>query len=270
MQNRSDNVLTLSDVRFGFPKRRDFLGPVSAVVRPGQCWAIVGPNGSGKSTLLRLMAGLLTPDRGTIALDGAALSSLTARARAQRIALVPQHPPADLDLPVESLVLMGRFPHRSLGLFESATDRAVAEHAMEVTQTTRFADRSVRTLSGGELQRVHIAAALTQEPKLLLLDEPTASLDMNHELAIFRILRDRAERDGLAVVVVTHDINLAAHHCTNALLLDDGQVAAIGDPNDVITPQRLAPVFGVSMSSLPVGDSGGRWVVPVDSGKDAT
>ncbi len=270
MANRSDNVLALSEVGFGFPERRDFLGPVSAVVRPGQCWAIIGPNGSGKSTLLRLMAGLLAPDRGTIALDGAPLSSLTARARARCIALVPQHPPADLDLPVQSLVLMGRFPHRSLGLFESSTDRAVAERAMDVTQTTRFADRSVRTLSGGESQRVHIAAALTQEPTLLLLDEPTASLDLNHELAIFRILRDRAERDGLAVVVVTHDINLAARYCTNVLLLDDGRVAAIGDPSDVITPERLAPVFGVEMTSLQIADGGGRWVVPIGCGKDAT
>ena len=268
MASEPDGPLALRAVRFGFPSRPGFLGPVSAVVEPGQCWAIVGPNGSGKSTLLRLMAGLRSPDQGAIDFGGVALSSMSARTRARRIALVPQHPPADVDLSVRDLVLMGRYPHRTFGMFESAADRAVAERAMAVTRTSQFADRSLRTLSGGEAQRVHIAAALAQEPKLLLLDEPTASLDVHHELAIFQILRDRADRDGLAVVVVTHDVNLAAHFGTHALLLDGGRVAAVGSPGEVISPDRLAPVFGVEMTALPLGEAGGRWVVPVGSTRE--
>ncbi len=257
-------ALTLNGIAFGFPTRPDFLGPVDVTIRTGECWAIVGPNGAGKSTLLRLMAGLLTPDSGSIDVAGDDLSRLPARLRAKRIAFVPQNPPTDFDLCVREIVVMGRFPHRSMGLFESADDYAIAQRMMEVTQTCEFADRPLCTLSGGEAQRVHVASSLTQEPQFLLLDEPTASLDLQHQLAIFSILRDRALHEGLAVVVVTHDVNLAARFCSNVLLLDDGQCVAQGSPEEVLTADILGGVYGVSLETLVSSSgSGGRWVVPV-------
>lgn len=258
-------ALALREVCFGFAARPDFLGPVTATLQPGQFWAIVGPNGAGKSTLLRLMAGLHRPNAGEVTLAGHSIAAMHARARAQRIAFVPQQVSPDVALSVRDLVLLGRFPHRSWGLFESAEDFHIADEAMRMTETLRFADRSVMTLSGGEAQRVHLAAALAQEPRILLLDEPTAALDIQHQLAVFRILRERASKDDLTVVVVTHDVNLATPFCSHALLLSDGRVAAIGDPEEVLTPEVLGPVYGVSLATLAVpGRPQRRWLVPVN------
>lgn len=250
-------------MRYGYTARPDFLGPVTLTIRPGQCWGIIGPNGAGKSTLLRLMAGLRHPDSGRVTLGHRSLAQLTGRERAQRIAFVPQHPPADIDSTARAVVLLGRFPHRTLALFESVDDRRIADRAMEITETIGFADRPLTTLSGGEAQRVHIAAALAQEPQFLLLDEPTASLDLQHQQAIFHILRQRTTGDGLAVAVVTHDVNLARQYCSHVLLLHDGRVVADGGPEDVVTPDVLRPVYGVELATLTIpGDSTRSWVVP--------
>ena len=264
MIGEAATVLRLEELRFGFANRPDFLGPVSLTVDRGQCWAILGPNGAGKSTLLRLMAGLYKPYAGSVSICGKPLTTTPARERARAIAFLPQNPPTDSDLPSRAVVLMGRFPHRSLGLFESAEDYRIADHAMEVTETLQFAERPIATLSGGEAQRVHLAAAIAQEPQVLLLDEPTASLDLQHQLGIFEILRDRANRDGLAVVVVTHDVNLAVRFCSHVLLLSDGRCAAMGMPAEVLTPEVLGPVYGVELVTLTVPEGGDRrWIVPV-------
>ncbi len=270
MPREAPAMLSLGEIRFGYPSRPDFLGPVTLSVQRGQCWAIVGPNGAGKSTLLRLMAGLARPCAGTINLDGTPLADMPGRVRAQRVTFVPQNPPGDLDITVRDMVLMGRFPHRSLGLFESADDFRISDEAMAITATQSFADRPICTLSGGEAQRVHLAAALAQQPQLVLLDEPTASLDIAHQLAIFEILRDRAQSENLSVVVVTHDINLASLFCSNILLLCDGRVVAAGPPDEVLTPQVLGPVYGVVLATLTLPDDPTRrWVVPVTAGRRA-
>jgi len=181
------------------------------------------------------------------------------------MAFVPQHPPHDLDLTAASLALMGRYPHRSFGLFESADDYQIARRAMQLTETTPLAERAMYTLSGGEAQRVHLAAALAQEPHLLLLDEPTTSLDLQHQLGIFTILRDRARADHFGVVVVTHDVNLAAQFCSHVLLLHHGKVEASGTPDDVLTSARLEPVYGVTLTVVDVPQRPGRrWLVPLE------
>ncbi len=263
MNSQARPVLSLEDVRFGFPDRPDFLGPVTMTIHPGECWGIVGPNGAGKSTLLRLMAGLYQPRCGRVQVDGRPILSMSGRERARRIAFMPQRLPVDLDQSARDVVLLGRFPRRAMGLFESIEDHRVAEEAMSVTATLPFADRPIRTLSGGEAQRVHVAAALAQEPQLLLLDEPTASLDLEHQLAIFRILRDRAEADGLTVVVVTHDINLAAQFCSRVLVIEDGRAIAMGCPDDVLVPEVLTPVYKVELVTLTTPQAAGRrWIVP--------
>lgn len=259
-------MLRLEDVRFGFKSRPDFLGPVSLEVRPGECWAIVGPNGAGKSTLLRLMAGLLHPGSGSVTLDGSALSSLSIRDRARRVAFMPQSISQDLDYVARDIVLMGRFPHRSLGLFESSRDLEIAGRAMSQTQTLDLADRSLATLSGGEAQRVHLAAALAQEPGLLLLDEPTASLDLQHQISIFSILTETVTRGARGVVVVTHDVNLAANFCSHVVLMNEGRVVACDAPREVLSREVLEPVYGVKLMVAQGGDSTHRWVFPVPGG----
>jgi iron complex transport system ATP-binding protein len=256
-------MLTLDEIRFGFADRPEFLGPISLRIDIGQCWAVVGPNGAGKSTLLRLIAGLYAPQAGRIELSGRDLAGYSRRARARQIAFVPQRADCDFELSVREVVLMGRFPHRSFGFFESAEDHRLAEEAMARTTTLEFADRPISTLSGGEAQRVHIAAALAQRPPLLLLDEPTASLDLQHERLIFELLARQAGDNRLAVVVVTHDINLAADFCTHALLLHQGKAIASGPPQTVLRPDLLNPVYGVDLEAVAApGRAARRWLIP--------
>ncbi|MEK6644392.1 MAG: ABC transporter ATP-binding protein [Planctomycetota bacterium] len=256
-------MLAARNVAFGFPERPDFLKPVTLDLRGGECWGLVGPNGAGKSTLLRLLAGLVQPSGGNILLDGASLASLSARDRARRIAFLPQHMPRDLANTALDVVLMGRFPHRRLGLFESAEDVDIARRSLTLTDAAMFADRTLATLSGGEAQRVHLAASLAQAPSILLLDEPTAALDLRHQLTIFTLLRSLAKRDGLAIVVVTHDLNLAARFCTHVLLLDDGRSVASGTPGDVLTTATLERVYGVKIAHVTAPGDQSRWLLPL-------
>lgn len=242
--------LRLDSVRFGYPGRGDFLGPVSMEVTAGQRWAIVGPNGAGKSTLLRLMAGLLRPTGGRIRIADMDNREIRSRDRARWLALLPQHPPHDLPITAREVVLMGRFPHRSLGMFESPGDHLAAERAMRTTGILELADRPIATLSGGEAQRVHLAAAIAQNPKVLLLDEPTASLDLQHQLTVLRILTDLAAKESVAVIMVNHDVNQALRFCSDAILLHRGQPVASGKPDSVLTPEVLRPVYGVSLADV--------------------
>lgn len=294
MTDADASILSATGVTFGFPQRPAFLHPVHLDIRPGECWGIIGPNGAGKSTLLRLLAGLLRPTAGTVCLEGRSLRDVSPRARARRIAFLPQHLPTDLATIARDVVLMGRFPHRQFGLFESADDFAIADRAMATTGTLEFAERPLATLSGGEAQRVHIAAAIAQQPAALLLDEPTASLDLYHQLSIFSILQNLTRHDrrgtgaspvdpcgtgvspvnpggagvspvnALAAVVVTHDVNLAARFCSHVLLLDDGKPVAAGPPAEVVTAEILEAVYQVELTvtDSPI-DSTGRWIIPI-------
>ncbi|MBN2562751.1 MAG: ABC transporter ATP-binding protein [Phycisphaerae bacterium] len=255
-------ILSAANVTFGYPQRPDFLQPARLEVRRGQCWGIIGPNGAGKSTLLRLLAGLLTPETGAVRLEGCPLQDIPLRQRARRIAFLPQHVPSDLQTTARDIVLMGRFPHRRFGLFEDAADLAIADRALATTGTAAFADRPLATLSGGEAQRVHVAAALAQQPAVLLMDEPTASLDLYHQLSVFTILRNLAGQERLAVVVVTHDVNLAARFCSHVLLLDDGRSVAAGQPADVVKAEILAPVYQVEFAVAGTGKAAVPWIVP--------
>jgi len=213
----------------------------------GECWGIIGPNGAGKSTLLRILAGLLQPTAGTVSLQGTPLHRIAPKARAQQLAYLPQRFECDPSLSAEQVVLLGRYPFRSLGLFESAADYEIARAAMQRTDTLPFSNRPIGSLSGGEAQRVHLAAVLAQQPQIILLDEPTTALDWKHQLAIFEVIRSSAA-DGKLVVVVTHDLNLAARFCDRLLLLHAGQVAASGSAADVLTPKILTPVYNVDVA----------------------
>jgi len=258
------------DVTFGFPERPNFLGPIHLDLHRGECLGIVGPNGAGKSTLLRLLAGLRQPASGRVELDGRPLSSMGGIQRARRIAFLPQQTPKDLPHTVSRIVLMGRFPHRRFGLFENAADVSIARRAMEATDTLPFELRPLASLSGGEAQRVHLAAAIAQQPTVLLLDEPTAALDLAHQLSIFDLLRRLGRQEGISIVVVTHDLNLASRFCGRVLLLDDGRPVALGAPEEVLSPQRLEPVYHVRLGFATVHGAK-PWIVPLAAiRRDAT
>ena len=246
------HILALDEVRFGFAPDSTFLGPVNLKVGPGQFWGIVGPNGAGKSTLLRLMAGLIVPKSGTVLLRGVPLHQQPRSDRAKALALLPQHMPTDLDLTVRALVLLGRYPYRSASLFESAEDHRIADRAIAATELTHLTDRALGTLSGGEVQRAHLAAALAQTPDVLLLDEPTASLDLHHQMAVCDTVSSFVAEADHAAVVVTHDVNLAMQHCTHVLLMCDGATVACGPPRDVMTTETLGRVYRVTVTAVDV------------------
>lgn len=258
-------LLTLHDVRFAFPAQEEFLGPVSLAIHAGELWAVVGPNGAGKSTLLRIMAGLLRARSGDVRWESRPLAAWSRRERAKRIAFLPQQA-ADVDeLTAREWVLLGRYPHRSLGLFESVKDQSECDRAMALTDVRSLADRCLQQLSGGEFQRVRLAGALVQRPRLMLLDEPTASLDLQHQLAFFRLVRKHVDGGNLAAVVVTHDVNLALRYCGRALLLHRGRVVACGAAAEVLTPETLTPVYSVGLTALRDDRRPDqRWIVPTD------
>jgi iron complex transport system ATP-binding protein len=218
---------------------------VSLSIAPGELTGILGPNGSGKTTLLKMLAGTLTPTAGSIAFDGRPLSAWKRRDLAKRIALVPQETHAPFDFTVLDIVLMGRFPHLGTFALEGPADLSIAEQALASTGTSAFAQRPFATLSGGEKQRVVIAGALAQSPELLLLDEPTASLDLGHQLDVQLLLAALNRDRGVTMILSTHDLNLAAALCRNLILLRGGRVIAQGPTDTVLTPATVRDLYGV-------------------------
>ncbi len=204
--------------------------------------AITGPNGAGKSTLLGILAGLRSPYRGSCTYRGVEVRAWKRREFARRVAFLPQSLRIQFPFTAKEVVLMGRTPY-SHGWMESTEDEGAVERAMEVTDTREFASRDFRSLSGGEAQRVILAAALAQQPDTLLLDEPTTYLDLKHQFSLYRLLSGLAQR--MLVVAVTHDLNLALQFAGRVLVLDRGQLAGDGPPAEVFQPERIAQVFGV-------------------------
>jgi iron complex transport system ATP-binding protein len=229
----------------------------------GSITGLLGPNGSGKTTLVRLASAGLTPSAGGIALFGDDLSSLPSRERARRVAVVPQETYPVFDFTVEEIVRMGRAPHLGLLGLEGPRDRKIAREAIELCEVDHVAARSFRALSGGERQRVMLARALAQEARLLLLDEPTAFLDLKHRLAVYALLGRLHRQQGLTVVVVSHDINLAARHCDRLVLLRNGAVAADGAPAEVLRPDSIRSVYDVDVEVRIDPSSGRPFVIPL-------
>lgn len=223
---------------------------------------IVGPNGSGKSTLLRLLAGLQTPSRGRILLDHTPLSRLSRRAIAKRIGFLPQETPSLFDYTVEEVVMMGRYVHgEGVGAL-TQQDRKATDKAINCLDINFLRHRPLSHLSGGERRRAMIASVLAQEPELLLLDEPTASLDIHHAAAVMRLLSDFSECQP-TVIVVTHDINLASLFAKRLLLLADGKRVCDGAPEQVILPATMHNVYGNDLRIEKHPQTGGPLVIPV-------
>ncbi len=221
---------------------------------------IVGPNGSGKSTLLRLAAGILPPGTGRVRLDGVALSDMSRRSIARQIGFLPQETPPLFDYSVEMVVRMGRYAHVGWTGALAEKDRRAIAHALRAVAMDELQRRPLSHLSGGERRRAMIAAVLAQEPDLLLLDEPTASLDMHHAAAIMRLLAT-SSADGRSVVVVTHDINLAALFAERLLMIVNGQVFADGTPDDVVRARIVRDAYGEDLLVRKHPETGGPMVV---------
>jgi iron complex transport system ATP-binding protein len=247
---------------------------VSLTLMAGEMVGLIGPNGGGKSTLLRVLSRTLTPQQGEVRLSGEAIRKLKSREIARRMAVVPQTEPTLFDFTVREVVLMGRHAHLSGLSGETERDYAVATQAMAMTDTLSLADRLITELSGGEHRRVLIARALAQESPTILLDEPTAHLDITHQADVLAIIRGLADRDGTAVLVALHDLNLAAEFCDRLLLLANGSILADGPPDTVITPQNLALAYGAPISVTRNPASGKPFILPTlpssDSGEGAT
>ena len=236
--------------------------------------AIVGPNGSGKSTLLKLMAGTLEPSAGTVHFLDRALSDWPRRELARVLGVVAQSEDLRFPLTVRELVALGRYPYLGPWQRERTIDRDAVASAMERCEVTAFAERPASSLSGGEFQRARIARALAQEPEVLLLDEPTSALDIHHQMATFGLLRDLAHTGGVTVLVVTHQLNLAARFADTLLLLHEGRRMAQGTPVDVLTESLLEDVYDWPLTVVPFPaagpDRGAPQVVPLrpDSASD--
>ena len=239
---------------------REVIHELSARFERGQVTALLGPNGSGKSTLLACLAGLLRPQSGRALIDGIDVMALNARARAQRIGLLPQTAEVHWDIDVATLVSLGRFPHRGRW-GESAADRAAVARAMSAMDLTPLAARSVKRLSGGERGRALLARVLAGEPDWLLADEPLASLDPAHQLDVLDRLREIAAH-GAGVIVVVHDLSHAARVADSVLLMREGRVVAHGGHDVVLSEEFLRAAFDIDVH---IGDaaSGDRFVVPL-------
>lgn len=241
------------------------LDGVSMEVPDGSLYAVLGPNGSGKSTLMKALLGSVALTAGRALLDGRAIAAWSRRERARAVGVVPQGETIAFPLTVRELVAMGRYPHLGALAAEREEDRTAVRRALEQCDIVELASRDVMTLSGGELQRARIARALAQEPRALVLDEPTASLDIHHEMAILELLRASADA-GMTVVVVTHGLDLAGRFADRVLLLSAGKVAAEGRPPEVLRADVLERVYRwpVEVSVDPA--TGATRVTPLERG----
>jgi iron complex transport system ATP-binding protein len=224
------------------------LRQVSLSLAAGELLGVVGPNGSGKSTLIRAITRLVRPLGGDIRLDGSEVGRLSQRELACWAAVVPQNPYLPDAFTVLEVALMGRTPHLGLLQSEGRADLAAVRRALEQTDTWQLASRRVGELSGGERQRVVVARALAQETPLLLLDEPTAHLDVGHQAAVLDLLRELCRREGKAVLAVIHDLSLAGQYCDRLVMLSGGCIVGEGEPQEVLSPSLLASVYGTRVS----------------------
>ena len=248
---------------------REVLHGLDLTAQHGAFLGVLGPNGSGKSTLLRALTGVLPLTAGEVTLLGTPVKRAFRRRIAQRVGVVPQASGVPFEFTAREVVAMGRTPHITRLHGESERDRQAIAAAMERTDTVHLAARPISELSGGEAQRIIIARALAQEPELLLLDEPTAFLDLNHQIDVFGLLRRLNRDEGLTVLCVSHDLNLASVYCDRVVLLREGRIAADGSPGEVVTAERIREVYGAQVlvdTDTPSGRPRVTLLGPADAG----
>ena len=239
-------AITTYNLSHSFAKR-NVLRRLSFSIEKGDFFIIIGPNGSGKTTLMKLMAGILRPQKGQIEILGLPNRSYTPKALARAVAFVPQRLPADLPFTAGEAVLLGRAPYQGALGIEGDRDLEIANQAMQFTEVNHLNRLNISQLSGGELQRVFIARAICQEPEIMLLDEPTASLDLAHQVKVMDLMEKLKREKGITVIMVSHDVNLAAMYGNQVLLLREGQIASSGFPSDVLSFEKLEETYGCKL-----------------------
>ena len=250
MSESGGHILTASNVKFAYRAGVNVLDGVDLLAAAGKVVCVLGSNGSGKTTLLSCLLGQLRPSNGSIELDGREIGGYSPRDRARLMAYVSQQPGVAFAFTAAEIVLTGRLSHTGLFGLTSRQDQEIGRAAMEMTGTLDFADRMLDELSGGEAQCVMIARALAQQPSVLLLDEPTSHLDIANQLKIYRMMRRLADDWNMAVVCVSHDINLAARFADELVLMRDGRVVASGSVEQVIDRKILAETYGVEIDLI--------------------
>lgn len=237
------HVVKVNDLHFGYDGE-EILKGISLTLEKGEVLGVIGPNGSGKSTLLKLISGLIAPWKGDVLIKDQPVASFSRRAIARIIASVSQEIERDFPFTVREVVAMGRAPYLGRFAIEGKSDRRVIDEALELTDIDHYGERLPYQLSGGERQRMVIARALAQVPEVLLMDEPTSHLDLNHQMEINRLILSLKEDKDLGVVYVTHDLNIAAECCDKIIMLGKGEIRAEGGPFDVITADNIEDVYG--------------------------
>ena len=243
-------MIELRNVSLGY-NGSPILNNINLKAMPGKMLGLIGPNGSGKSTLLKGITRVIHPFSGHIFIDGRNIGSMKREELARLMATVPQNPVLPEAFTAFEVVLMGRTPHLGLLRYEGKEDIAIAWRAMEATQIESLAERRVGELSGGERQRVVIARALTQQPKVILLDEPTAHLDIKHQIEILNLVKGLCLEQDLTVVTAMHDLNLAAQYCDWLVMLNGGKIYTEGMPQNVLTAQNIKEVYGAEVCVFP-------------------
>ncbi|GGE49575.1 ABC transporter ATP-binding protein [Agaricicola taiwanensis] len=256
------HILSVTQLSAGYGEI-EILKTLDLDVPPGKITVIVGANASGKSTLLRTMSRLLSPTAGQVLLDGKSIHHTPTRELARKLGLLPQSPIAPEGILVDDLVRRGRHPHRGLLSSWTRKDEEAVEHALTATRTLDLAERPVDELSGGQRQRVWVAMALAQQTDILLLDEPTTFLDINHQVEILDLMVDLNRARGTTVVMVLHDLNLGARYADHLVALAGGKVHVSGTPEDVLTEDTVRSVFGLESRILTDPTSGRPIMVPI-------
>ncbi len=245
----------------------EVLEEISLTIEPGEFVGLVGPNGAGKTTLLRAISGALEPDSGTVTIDGVDVHDVSSRRSSRLVSVVPQDTTLSFSFPVRDVVEMGRHPHRSRFSSPTSEDRDAVEHALERTRTAELADRPIDEISGGQRQRVVLARAIAQSTPVMLLDEPTASLDVNHQVETLELVRDLVD-EGRTVVAAIHDLDLAARYCDRLVMLADGRVAEDGAPSTVLTSETLADSFDANAVVTPNPVTGSETVTALADARE--
>ena len=240
--------INISNLRFSYSDDAVVLDGISLDISNSQLISVIGPNGVGKSTLIHCLNKILSPTHGTVMIDGRPVKDYDIKELAKKVGYVPYSSSDTFPMTVVDTILMGRNPHRKWNSLK--TDLKVAQEVMEMMDISHLALRPFNELSAGQHQRVMLARGLAQEPEILLLDEPTANLDIRHQMDVIRLLKNLSDKKGILVIMISHDLNIAAKYSDNIVMLSKGGVFAVGNPAEVITPENVKEVYGVDCNVI--------------------